>query len=120
MQFFTNLGTQAGVNSFTRTALPLDEPARRYLSVVVAAIPANTAFPLHLHPVSEDLFVVVSGSGQLMEPERKRPLSRLDAVWVPPGLTHGLTTEREAVLEIGCQAPPDDRSVTVDVTRTTA
>ena len=115
MQFFTNLGTQADVNSFTRTALPLDEPARRYLSVVVAAIPANTAFPLHLHPVSEDLFVVVSGSGHLMESHRKRRLSRLDAVWVPPGHAHGLTTEREAVLEIGCQVPPDDTSADVAV-----
>src|SRR2546427_2461635 len=115
MQFCTNLGTQADIDSFTRTALPLDEPARRYLSVVVAAIPANTAFPLHLHPVSEDLFVVVSGSGHLMESDRKRPLSRLDAVWVPPGHAHGLTTEREAVLEIGCQVPPDDTSADVAV-----
>ena len=115
MQFSTNLGTQADVNSFTRTALPLDEPARRYLSVVVAAIPANTAFPLHLHPVSEDLFVVVSGSGHLMESDRKRPLSRLDAVWVPPGHAHGLTSEREGVLEIGCQVPPDDTSADVAV-----
>ena len=113
MQFFTNLGTQADINSFTRTELPLDEPARRYLSVVVAAIPANTAFPLHVHPVSEDLFVVVSGSGHLMESDRKRPLSRLDAVWVPPGHAHGLTTEREAVLEIGCQVPPDNMSADV-------
>ena len=113
MQFFTNLGTQGDVKSFARTALPLDEPARRYLSLVVAAIPANTAFPLHVHAASEDLFVVVSGSGQLMESDRKRPLSRLDAVWVPPGHAHGLTTEREAVLEIGCQAPPDETSADV-------
>ena len=83
--------------------------------MVVAAIPVNTAFPLHLHPVSEDLFVVVSGSGHLTESDRKRPLSRLDAVWVPPGHAHGLTTEREAVLEIGCQVPPDATSADVAV-----
>src|SRR5438874_1304308 len=115
MQFFTNLRTQADVNSFIRIALPLDERTRRYLSVVVAAIPADTAFPLHLHTVSEDLFVVVSSSGHLMESDRKRPLSRLDALWVPPGHAHGLTTEREAVLEIGCQVPPDDTSADVAV-----
>src|SRR5258706_8069590 len=115
MQFFTNLGPQADVNSFTRTALRLDEPARRHLSVVVASIPANTAFPLHLHSSSEDLFVVLSGSGHLMESDYKRPLSRLDAVWVPPGHAHGLTTEREAVLEIGCQVPPDAAAVDVAV-----
>src|ERR1051326_3832274 len=103
MQFFTNLEAQKDVNSFSRTTLPLDEPARRYLSAVVSAIPANTALPLHVHPVSEDLFVVVSGSGHLMEQDQKRPLSRFDAVWVPPGHAHGLMTEGEVVLEVGCQ-----------------
>lgn len=119
MQLFTDLGAHADVDSFTRTALPLDEPARRYLSMVVAAIPPNTAFPLHVHPVSEDLFVIVSGSGHLMESGRRRPLSGLDAVWVPPGHAHGMTTGREAVLEIGCQAPPDDRSEDVALPRQT-
>ncbi len=112
MQFFANLG-QAGADSFIRTALPLDEPARRYLSLVVAAIPANAALPLHVHRNSEDLFVIISGSGHLIESGRKRSIGSLDAVWVPSGHAHGLSTEREAVLEIGCQAPPDDSPVEV-------
>ena len=49
MQFFPNLLGKAGGNSFTRTAVPLDEPAGRHLSLVVAAIPANTAFPDSVH-----------------------------------------------------------------------
>ena len=63
MQFFPNLLAKAGGNSFTRTLLPLDAPVGRHLSLVVAAIPANAAFPLHMHPKSEDAFVVISGSG---------------------------------------------------------
>ena len=113
MQFFANLGIQAGADSFIRTALPLDEPARRYLSLVVAAIPANAALPLHVHRNSEDLFVVISGCGHLMESGRKRSIGSLEAVWVPSGHAHGLSTEREAVLEIGCQAPPDEIPVEV-------
>ena len=113
MQFFPNLRAQAGANSFTRTSLPLDGPARRYLSLVVAAIPANATFPLHVHPKSEDAFVVISGSGYLVESESKRSISGLDAVWVPPGSAHGLMTGHEAILEIGCQVPPHDMPIEV-------
>ena len=107
MQFFPNLLAKAGGNSFTRTTLPLDGPVGRHLSLVVAAIPANAAFPLHMHPKSEDAFVVISGSGHLVGSENTRSISGLDAVWVPPGNAHGLTTGPEGLLEIGCQVPPD-------------
>jgi quercetin dioxygenase-like cupin family protein len=113
VQFFPNLRAQAGANSFIRTSLPLDGPARRCLSLVVAAIPANGAFPLHVHPKSEDAFVVIAGSGYLVESESTRSLSGLDAVWVPPGNAHGLMTGHEAILEIGCQVPPDDMPIEV-------
>src|SRR5437588_27101 len=97
MQFFPNLLAKAGGNSFTRTTLPLDEPVGRHLSMVVAAIPANAAFPLHMHPKSEDAFVVISGSGHLMGSESTRSISGLDAVWIPPGNAHGLTTGHEGL-----------------------
>jgi quercetin dioxygenase-like cupin family protein len=113
MQFFPNLLAKAGGNSFTRTALPLDEPAGRHLTLVVAAIPANAAFPLHVHPKSEDAFVVISGSGHLLGSESTRSISGLDAVWVPPGNAHGLTTGDEGILEIGCQVPPDQVPIEV-------
>jgi mannose-6-phosphate isomerase-like protein (cupin superfamily) len=113
MQFFPNLAAKSGGNSFTRTTLPLEERAGRHFSLVVAAIPANTAFPLHMHGISEDAFVVISGSGHLVESERTRSVSRLDAVWVPPGSAHGVTTGHEGILEIGCQVPPDDAPIEV-------
>jgi mannose-6-phosphate isomerase-like protein (cupin superfamily) len=119
MQFFPNLLAKAGGNSFTRTALPLDEPARRHLSLVVATIPANAAFPLHMHPKSEDAFVVISGSGHLVGSEGTRSISGLDAVWVPPGNAHGLTTGHEGILEIGCQVPPDELPIEVPAGRYT-
>src|SRR6185436_19827840 len=113
MQFFPNLLAKAGGNSFTRTALPLDGSVGCHLSLVVAAIPANAAFPLHMHSKSEDAFVVISGSGNLLESESTRSISGLDAVWVPTGIAHGLTTGREGILEIGCQVPPDDMPIEV-------
>jgi mannose-6-phosphate isomerase-like protein (cupin superfamily) len=113
MQLFPNLAAKDGGNSFTRTTLPLEEPAGRHFSLVVATIPANTAFPLHMHGKSEDAFVVISGSGHLVESESTRSISRLDAVWVPPGSAHGVTTGREGILEIGCQVPPDDAPIEV-------
>ena len=113
MQFFPNLAAKVGGNSFTRTTLPLEARAGRHFSLVVAAIPANTAFPLHMHGKSEDAFVVISGSGHLVESESTRSISRLDAVWVPPGSAHGVTTGREGILEIGCQVPPDDAPIEV-------
>ena len=107
MQFFPNLLAKAGGDSFTRATLPLDGPVGRHLSLVVAAIPANAAFPLHMHPKSEDAFVVISGSGHLVGAESTRSISGFDAVWVPPGNAHGLTTGHVGLLEIGCQVPPD-------------
>src|SRR5580765_4153766 len=120
MQFFPNLLAKAGGNSFTRTKLPLDEPIGRHLSLVIAAIPAHAAFPLHMHPTSEDAFVVISGSGHLLGSEKTRSISGLDAVWVPPGNAHGLTTGHEGLLEIGCQVPPDDAPIEIPARQLTA
>jgi quercetin dioxygenase-like cupin family protein len=113
MQFFPNLAAKAGGNSFTRITLALEEPAGRHFTLVVAAIPANTAFPQHMHGKSEDAFVVISGSGHLVESESTRSISALDAVWVPPGSAHGVTTGHQGILEIGCQVPPDDAPIEV-------
>jgi hypothetical protein len=66
-----------------------------------------------MHPKSEDAFVVISGSGHLVESESTRSISGLDAVWVPPGNAHGLTTGHEGILEIGCQVPPDEVPIEV-------
>lgn len=113
MQFFPNLPAMAGGNSFTRTTLPLDERVGRHFSLVVAAIPADAAFPLHIHSTSEDAFVVISGTGHLVGSEGTSLISGLDAVWVPPGTAHGLTTAHEGLLEIGCQVPPDEMPIEV-------
>src|SRR5204863_7601436 len=104
---FLNLLATVGGSSFYRHTLPADEPLGLHRSLVVAAIPANAAFPLHMHPKSAYAFVVISGSGHLVGAESTRSISGLDAVWVPPGNAHGLTTGHEGLLEIGCQVPPD-------------
>lgn len=108
MQIFRQLQDYDTGATFTRTPLSLGEPLCRYLSMVVATIPAHQQFPLHVHLRSEDCFVLVAGSGSLVEVEGASPVSALDAVWIPPGRLHGLSSGPEPIFEIGFQAPPDE------------
>jgi hypothetical protein len=108
VQIFRQLQEYNTGATFTRTPLSLGEPLCRYLSMVVATIPAHQAFPLHVHQRSEDCLVLVGGSGSLVGIEGASPVSALDAVWIPSGCLHGLSSGPEPIFEIGFLAPPDE------------
>ena len=47
--------------------------------------PGKAAFPFHSHTVNEEMFVILSGSGELRLGDRRYPLRAGDVVACPPG-----------------------------------
>lgn len=47
--------------------------------------PGKVAFPLHFHYVNEELFLILSGTGEYRWPGGTHPLKPMDLVCCPPG-----------------------------------
>jgi uncharacterized cupin superfamily protein len=47
--------------------------------------PGKTAFPYHYHYVNEEMFLVLSGTGNIRMPDGTHPLKAGDLVCCPPG-----------------------------------
>lgn len=97
-----------------RIVIVSPETGVRYLSAVLVRIPAGHEFPLHTHPLSEDCFFALSGSGEAIEPGASISISAPSCVWIPVGHPHGLRAGPAGMLELGVQAPPDPTAVACD------
>ncbi len=64
-------------------------------------------FPQHEHGESEDVFVVLEGSGVLKQGDVERPIRAGDVVYVPAAEVHGTIAGPNGMVCISCQAPPD-------------
>jgi quercetin dioxygenase-like cupin family protein len=87
------------------------ETGARHLSSVLVRLPSAHEFPLHTHPVSEDCFFVLSGSGEALEPGRRLPIVATAGVWILAGHPHGLRAGAEGMLEVGFQSPAGHTAV---------
>lgn len=67
----------------------------------------HAEFPQHLHDHSEDVFLVLEGSGFFKEGGKLTPIGPGDVVFVPPGEVHGTIAGPEGMVVISCQGPPD-------------
>jgi hypothetical protein len=74
-------------------------------------LPATHEFSLHTHPISEDCFFVLSGSGEALEPGGRFPIAAHAGVWIPAGHPHGLRAGSGGMLEVGFQSPADHTAV---------
>lgn len=72
----------------------------------------HAEFPQHLHDSSEDVFLVLEGSGWFKEGERLTPIGPGDVVFVPPGEVHGTVAGPDGMVVISCQGPPDPKLYT--------
>src|SRR5438552_2798516 len=72
----------------------------------------HAEFPQHLHDRSEDVFLVLEGSGWFKEGDRLTPIGPGDVVFVPPGEMHGTVAGPQAMLVVSCQGPPDTKLYT--------
>jgi len=66
-------------------------------------------FPQHEHGESEDVFVILEGSGVLKQGEMELRIEAGDVVYVPAGEIHGTIAGPNGMVCISCQAPPDTK-----------
>jgi quercetin dioxygenase-like cupin family protein len=69
-------------------------------------------FPQHLHDHSEDVFLVLEGSGWFKEGTKMTPIAPGDVVFIPAGEIHGTVAGPEGMLVVSCQGPPDRKLYT--------
>jgi quercetin dioxygenase-like cupin family protein len=66
-------------------------------------------FPQHDHGESEDVFVILEGSGVLKQGKVEWPIQAGDVVHVPAREVHGTIAGPKGMVCISCQAPPDPK-----------
>jgi quercetin dioxygenase-like cupin family protein len=72
----------------------------------------NAEFPQHRHEQSEDVFLVLEGSGWLKEGSKLTPIGPGDVIFVPPGEVHGTVAGPQGMVVVSSQGPPDPKLYT--------
>lgn len=85
------------------------EQGARHLTFNYIRYGPGAEFPQHLHDVSEDVFLVLEGSGWLKEGDRLTPIGPGDVIFIPPGEIHGTVAGPQGMAVISCQGPPDPK-----------
>ena len=80
-------------------------PARNQ-SLAEATIPAGGATTAHYHRLTEELYLVTSGSGRLIVDGEEREIAEGDCALIPPGATHKLHNVGDVPLCIVCACAP--------------
>jgi mannose-6-phosphate isomerase-like protein (cupin superfamily) len=80
-------------------------PGRRQ-SLAEATVPAGGSTRAHYHRESEEIYLVVRGSGRLLLGDEERAVSAGDCVVIPPGTVHRLWAGDDAPLVVVCSCVP--------------
>ena len=72
---------------FASSHVPIGAPlgARKLGYNLTEIPPGKRAFPYHFHHVNEELFLILSGTGELRWPGGTAPLKAMDLICCPPG-----------------------------------
>jgi mannose-6-phosphate isomerase-like protein (cupin superfamily) len=84
---------------------PVSIPARNQ-SLAEATIPAGGATTAHHHHLTEELYLVTSGTGRLVIDGEEREVGEGDCALIPPGAVHKLFNTGEQPLRIVCACAP--------------
>ncbi len=88
--------------------------AARKQSLAEASVPPGGETAEHYHPVTEELYYFVGGSGRMRLGEEEAEVRAGDCVVIPPGTPHKLWNPGpDALVLLCCCAPPysDDDTV---------
>lgn len=80
-------------------------PGRRQ-SLAEATVGAGRSTLAHYHRESEEVYLVTSGSGQLLLGEDEQAIAAGDCVVIPPGTVHRLRADPGAPLVVVCSCVP--------------
>jgi mannose-6-phosphate isomerase-like protein (cupin superfamily) len=83
-----------------------DHQGNRLQSLAEATIPAGAATLRHLHRVSEELYHVTHGHGEMQLGDHGLTLAPGDTVLIPPGTPHAVINTGKEPLRILCCCSP--------------
>jgi mannose-6-phosphate isomerase-like protein (cupin superfamily) len=84
---------------------PVSAPAQNQ-SLAEATIPVGGATAEHYHRLSEELYLVSAGRGQLLLDGEERIIAEGDCVLIPPGACHKVINVGREPLRIVCACSP--------------
>jgi mannose-6-phosphate isomerase-like protein (cupin superfamily) len=75
-------------------------------SLAEATLDAGQATTRHYHKVSEEIYYLVEGSGEMDVDGEMRTVTVGDAILIPPGAWHQLTNTGDGPLRLLCSCAP--------------
>lgn len=78
----------------------------RNQSLAEARLPVGAATEPHRHLVTEEIYYVVAGTGQMRIGDECRLVGPGDAIAIPPGSDHQMTNVGDCVLKFLCCCAP--------------
>jgi mannose-6-phosphate isomerase-like protein (cupin superfamily) len=86
----------------------------RQQSLAEARLPPGASSMPHYHPVTEEIYYILEGAGRMRVGDEIRTVGPGDAIAIPPGQVHSITTTSDIPLKfLCCCAPGYEHSDTV-------
>ena len=83
-------------------------------SLAEARVPPGASTMPHYHPLTEEIYYILEGTGRMTIGEETRDVGPGDAIAIPPGAIHTITTTSSTPLKfLCCCAPGYEHSDTV-------
>jgi len=78
----------------------------RKQSLAEARLPAGAATTPHVHPVTEEIYYILAGTGRMQVGDEVCDVGRGDAIAIPPGAEHQICNTGADVLRFLCCCAP--------------
>jgi mannose-6-phosphate isomerase-like protein (cupin superfamily) len=78
----------------------------RQQSLAEARLPPGASSTPHYHPVTEEIYYILEGAGRMRIGEEVRTVGPGDAIAIPPGQVHSITTTSDIPLKFLCCCAP--------------
>jgi quercetin dioxygenase-like cupin family protein len=75
-------------------------------SLAEASLEPGRATQRHYHSLSEEIYLIVEGGGELEVGGHRKEVAAGDAILIPPGAWHDLTAGEDGVRLLCCCVPP--------------
>lgn len=75
-------------------------------SLAEAIVPPHTSTQLHQHKTSEEIYYILSGSGEMTLADEKFPVTAGDTICIPVNTAHKIRNTQEIELKFLCACSP--------------